>query len=196
MRLIGSDGSQIGVVPTHQARSMAEQQGLDLVEISPSAVPPVCRIMNFGKFKYEQEKKDKEARKHQSASRVKEVKFHANVEDHDYQTKLRHTRDFVAEGHRVKVSLFFRGRENAHQELGYEVMNRVMRDCEDIAMPEQVPTKMGRALQMMLGPKRGARKDAPRPATAAPSAPRLSFSPVAPEPPRAPAPGGPPPPRP
>jgi translation initiation factor IF-3 len=133
---------------------MAEGLGLDLVEISPTAVPPVCRIMDFGKYKYDTEKREKESRRHASATRVKEVKFHANVEEHDYQTKLRHVRDFLAEGHRVKSSLFFRGRENAHQEIGYEVMTRVMRDCEDVAQPEQVPTRMGRALVMMLVPKK------------------------------------------
>ncbi len=154
VRLINADGSMAGVVSTAQARALAEQQGLDLVEISPTASPPVCRIMDFGKYKYEQEKKEKVARKSQSTGRVKEVKFHANVEEHDFQVKVRNTRTFIGEGHRVKISLMLRGRENAHQELGFEVLNRVMRECEDVAIPEQVPQKMGRTLYMMLGPKR------------------------------------------
>lgn len=154
VRCIDADGTQVGIISTAQARAMAEKQGLDLVEISPTAKPPVCRIMDHGKFRYEQEKKEKTARKNQSQTRMKEVKFHANVEEHDYQTKLRHARDFLAEGHRIKASLYFRGRENAHQELGYEVLQRFMKDCEDIAQADQVPTRMGRALLMLLSPRR------------------------------------------
>lgn len=169
MRCIGADGSQIGVISLSHARQLAEQAGLDLVEISPNADPPVCRIMDYGRFKYEQEKRDKAARKSHVATRVKEIKFHANVDEHDYQTKLRHLRDFIAEGHRVKVSLFFRGRENAHQELGFEIMNRALRDCSDVASPDQVPTKMGRALIMMLAPRRGSRSAAPKPPPPPPS---------------------------
>ncbi len=147
-------------MPTSKARQLAESKGLDLVEISPTASPPVCRIMDYGKFKYDKEKREKDAKKHSAAGRLKEVKFHVNVEDHDYRTKLRHARDFITEGHRVKVSLFFRGRENAHQELGFEVLKRVMHDCEDIAQPDQIPTKMGRSVQMMLSPRRSLRAKA------------------------------------
>ena len=138
--------------------------------------------MDFGKYKYEEEKKNREARKHHTSGRLKEVKFHANVEPHDYQTKLRHIRDFILEGHRIKVSLYFRGRENAHQELGFELMNRVMRDLEDVASPEQIPTLMGRALLMMLGPRRGLRQQqSPRPPMPGPGGPG-----GAPPPPRPP----------
>lgn len=159
---------------TRQALTMAEREGLDLVEISASASPPVCRIMDFGKYKYDLEKKDREAKKHHVATRMKEVQFHANVEDHDYQTKVRKLKGFILEGHRVKVSLYFRGRENAHQDLGYLLMKRVMADCEDVASPEQVPTPMGRSLIMMMGPKRGLRQQqqeakAPRPGAPAPA---------------------------
>jgi len=171
VRCIGADGSQIGVISLSHARQLAEQAGLDLVEISPNADPPVCRIMDYGRFKYEQEKREKAARKAHVATRVKEIKFHANVDEHDYQTKVRHLREFIAEGHRVKVSLFFRGRENAHQELGFEIMNRVLRDCSDVVSPDQVPTKVGRALIMMLAPRRGARPAPPKPAAPAPAAP-------------------------
>lgn len=154
MRCIDVDGTQIGIVLTSEARARAEKRGLDLVEISPNASPPVCRIMDFGKFKYDQEKREKDARKNQSAGKLKEVKFHPNVEEHDYQTKLRHTREFLSNGHRVKVSLYFRGRENAHQELGYDILQRVIRDCDDLAQPDQIPKKMGRSLQMLLAPRR------------------------------------------
>ena len=154
MRCIDEEGTQIGVIPTSDARRRADQLGLDLVEISPNSSPPVCRIMDYGKYKYDREKREKDARKHQVTVKLKEVKFHANVEAHDYQTKLRHARDFISAGHRVKVSLFFRGRENAHQELGFDVLNRVMRDCDDVAQPDQIPRKMGRSIQMLLAPRK------------------------------------------
>lgn len=164
----------IGVIPLAQARQLAEQAGLDLVEISANADPPVCRIMDYGRYKYEQEKREKAARKSNAATKVKEIKFHANVDEHDYQTKVRHLREFIADGHRVKVSLFFRGRENAHQDLGFDILNRVLRECSDVVSPDQVPTKVGRALVMILAPKRGAKAAAHRPpvASAAPNTPR------------------------
>lgn len=147
------DGSQVGVVPTREALLLAQQRGLDLVEISPHAQPPVCRVMDYGKFKFEVAKKEKQARKNSGGGKVKEVKFHANVEEHDYQTKLRHIRDFIAEGNRVKVSLMFRGRENAHQELGYEVVKRVVNDCNDVAVADREPQKMGRFLSVLINPR-------------------------------------------
>jgi len=177
VRLVGSDGSQIGVVSTRDAIGMAIREGLDLVEIAPNAQPPVCRIMDFGKYKYEKEKKERESRKHQVATKLKEVQFHANVEPHDYDTKLRKMKGFILEGHRVKVSLYFRGRENAHKELGYELLNRVTKDCDDVAQVDQNPLPMGRSLIMMMGPKRGLRKQlqvqargGPRPVADAPPA--------------------------
>jgi translation initiation factor IF-3 len=132
---------------------LAQQRGLDLVEISPQAQPPVCRVMDYGKFKFEVAKKEKQAKKNQSNTKVKEVKFHTNVEEHDYSTKLRHIRDFLEEGHRVKVSLMFRGRENAHQELGYEVVKRVVVDVSDIGVSDREPQKLGRFLHVLLNPK-------------------------------------------
>lgn len=137
---------------------LAHQRGLDLVEISPQAQPPVCRVMDYGKFKFDQAKKEKQARKNQSNTKVKEVKFHTNVEDHDYSTKLRHIRDFLEEGHRVKVSLMFRGRENAHQELGYEVVRKVIEDIQDIATADKAPQKMGRFLTVLVVPRPGGPK--------------------------------------
>lgn len=158
MRCVGPDGSQIGIIATREAMALAERHGLDLVEIAPQAQPPVCRIMDFGKFKYEQEKKDKRAKKHQSATRVKEVQLHPNVGDHDYQTKVRHMREFLEEGHRVKVGLFFRGRENAHHEIGFEVMSRVIKDTQDLGLPEQPPKLMGRNIIMLLTPRPAVRE--------------------------------------
>ena len=157
VRCIGPDGQQIGVITTREALERASRESMDLVEISPNAQPPVCRIMDYGKFKYEQEKKEKQLRRHQSATRVKEIQFHPNVGDHDYQTKVRHARDFLEDGYRVKIGLFFRGRERAHEEIGFEVMNRVLKDCLDIGTPEQTPRFIGRAIFMLLCPKPGAK---------------------------------------
>lgn len=152
VRCVAADGSQIGVITTKQAREMAEQQGLDLVEVAPKARPPVCRIMDYGKYKYEQGKRTRMARKHHFNVKLKEIKFHANVDSHDYDTKLRHARDFIAEGHRVKFSLFFRGREGAHKELGFDLMTRVMKDLEDVGQVDQPPTPMGRNIFMHISP--------------------------------------------
>ena len=173
MRLLDEAGNQLGIVPTYDALTKARQANLDLVEIAPTAQPPVCRIMDFGKYKFELAKKEKEARKHGSGQRIKEVKFHSNVEDHDYQTKLRHIREFIAEGHRVKASLMFRGREQAHKELGHQLMHRVMKDVEDVARVERSPEEMGRFIFMMITPGAAARKTADhKPAPQAPAAPR------------------------
>jgi translation initiation factor IF-3 len=153
VRCIDADGEQIGILPTRDALARAERQGLDLVEVSPTAKPPVCRIMDYGKYKYDQEKKQKAQKKNASATKVKELKFHANVDVHDFETKLRHARDFLGAGNRVKCSLFFRGREGAHQELGFDVMNRVLDELKDIANAEQEPRLMGRSIIMLLTPK-------------------------------------------
>lgn len=154
VRCIGADGEQVGVISTRDALRKATEAGLDLVEISPNAHPPVCRIMDYGKFKYEVEKKERQAKKHQTQTKVKEIKFHANVGDHDYVTKLRHAGDFLNEGHRVKFSLYFRGRENAHQELGFELMKRVAKDLAETGSLEQDARMMGRNLIMMMVPKK------------------------------------------
>ena len=153
VRCIGPDGSQIGVIATREALVKAREHELDLVEISPSARPPVCRIMDYGKYKYELGKKERQAKKHKAATRVKEIKFHANVAEHDYGTKMRRIREFLENGHRVKVSLWFRGREGIHQEFGFQVMKRVIQDCEDLANVEQNPQLFGRNLIMRLTPK-------------------------------------------
>lgn len=172
VRCIGPDGEQIGVISTREALMRAQQAGLDLIEIAPNAQPPVCRITDYGKFKYDLEKKEKQSRKHQAATRVKEIQFHPNVGDHDYQTKLRHLRDFLQHGFRIKVSLYFRGREGAHQEIGFEVMQRVIRDASDLGHAEQPPRLFGRNILMLLCPRprtkgAGAEAAAPRPVAAA-----------------------------
>jgi translation initiation factor IF-3 len=153
VRCVGPTGDQLGVITTREALIMAQNAGLDLVEIAPNAQPPVCKITDYGKYRYDLEKKEKESRKHQTATRVKEVQFHPNVGDHDFETKVRHIRDFLNEGHRVKVALFFRGRESAHQDLGFAVINKVIRECQDLASAEQSPKLMGRAIFMLLSPK-------------------------------------------
>lgn len=153
IRCIGPDGNQIGIISTSEALRLAQQAGLDLVEIAPHAQPPVCRIMDFGKYKYEMEKKQRLAKKHQAATKMKEIQFHPSVADHDYQTKLRHIVEFLEDGHRVKVVLFFRGRESAHQELGFDVVNRVIRDTAHVAMTENPPKLMGRTITVILTPK-------------------------------------------
>lgn len=152
VRCIDEDGEQMGVIPTREALTRAHETGLDLVEINATAKPPVCRIMDHGKFKYEQDKKKKEQKKKQTVVKLKEVKFHVNVGDHDYETKLRHAQEFLAEGHRVKISLMFRGRENAHRELGFELMKRVVEDLKEIATVEQAPRLQGRNIFMMIVP--------------------------------------------
>lgn len=136
-----------------EALRLAEHHGLDLVEITPNANPPVCRIMDFGKFKYEEGQKKKQARKNQSKVVTKEVKFHANVDENDYQLKIRNIRSFLADGNKIKLTLQFRGRENAHKELGEEVIARVCKDVADVAIVEQEPLLMGRSITGMLGPK-------------------------------------------
>jgi translation initiation factor IF-3 len=148
----------LGIMSTRDALTHAQQAGLDLVEISPNADPPVCRIMDFGKYRYEEARKEKLARKHQHGHAVKEIKFHANTAEHDYQTKVKHIKEFLQKGHKVKVTLTFRGRENAHKELGFEVMNRVIKDCESLSMVDMTPRILGRSIIAMVGPRSGAVK--------------------------------------
>lgn len=152
VRCIDSDGTQVGVITTREAQGIANKRGLDLVEVSPNAKPPVCRIMDYGKYKYEQKKKQRKANSKASKTKLKEVKFHINVEQHDYDTKIRHARKFFEKGHRVKFSLFFRGRERAHKDLGFDLMNQVMEDLKDLAQVDQKPRMMGRSLIMQMSP--------------------------------------------
>lgn len=153
IRLIGADGENVGVITPGRAMAMAEELGLDLVEISPNAVPPVCKIMDFGKFKYEQQKKEAEARKKQKIIEIKEIKFRPGTDTHDYEVKMRSVKKFLEEGDKVKVTLRFRGREMAHQELGLDLLKRVAADVEAIAKIENMPKLEGRQMVMMIGPK-------------------------------------------
>ena len=147
-----ADGENVGVVSPGEAMNMAADAGLDLVEISPNASPPVCKIMDFGKFKYEQQKKEAEARKKQKIIEIKEIKFRPNTDTHDYDVKMRSIRKFLEEGDRVKVTMRFRGREMAHQELGYQLLRRVSGDLTDVAKVENMPKMEGRQMIMMIAP--------------------------------------------
>ena len=155
IRLIGAEGENIGVVTPGRAMMLAEEAGLDLVEISPNAEPPVCKIMDFGKFKYEQQKREAEARKKQKIIEIKEIKFRPGTDTHDYDVKMRSVLKFLEEGDKVKVTLRFRGREMAHQELGLELLNRVAGDvgAVDAGKIESMPRLEGRQMVMMIGPK-------------------------------------------
>ncbi len=152
MRLIDQDGEQAGVVPLAQARQMAEDAELDLVEISPNAKPPVCRIMDYGKFRFDQAKKQQEARKKQKQIQVKEVKFRPGTDEGDYQVKLRNLIRFLTEGDKAKVTLRFRGREMAHQDLGMNLLKRVETDLVPYGTVEQRPRMEGRQMVMTIAP--------------------------------------------
>jgi translation initiation factor IF-3 len=154
IRVIDPAGEQLGIMKTGDALRLSNDYGLDLVEISPTAKPPLCRIMDFGKYKYDQEKKKKEQKKHQVQTKLKEVKFRVNVEEHDYETKMRSLVKFIEHGDRVKVSLMFRGRENAHRELGFEVIQRVIKDTEALSTVDQEPRLQGRFVHAILVPKK------------------------------------------
>ncbi|KAF0112994.1 MAG: translation initiation factor IF-3 [Rhodobacteraceae bacterium] len=153
IRLIGADGENVGVVTPARAMQMAEEAGLDLVEISPTAEPPVCKIMDFGKFKYETQKREAEARKKQKIIEIKEIKFRPGTDIHDYEVKMRSIVKFLEEGDKVKVTLRFRGREMAHQELGLELLKRVESDVAEIGKIESFPRLEGRQMVMMVAPK-------------------------------------------
>ena len=153
IRLIGADGENVGVVPPSVGLQMAQDAGLDLVEISPSATPPVCKVMDLGKFKYEQQKREAEARKKQKIIEIKEIKFRPGTDTHDYDVKMRSVMKFLEEGDKVKVTLRFRGREMAHQDLGLELLNRVRTDVGEAGKVESMPKLEGRQMVMMIAPK-------------------------------------------
>ena len=153
IRLIGADGENVGVVTPARAMQLAEEAGLDLVEISPNAEPPVCKIMDFGKFKYETQKREGEARKKQKIIEIKEIKFRPGTDIHDYDVKMRSVLKFLDEGDKVKVTLRFRGRELAHQDLGLALLQRVAVDVGENGKVEQLPRLEGKQMVMMIGPK-------------------------------------------
>ena len=153
VRLVDQRGQMVGVVGRNEALDMAANAGLDLVEIAPNADPPVCKILDFGKYKYEEQKKKNEARKKQKIIEVKEIKLRPGIDDHDYEVKRRSMVKFIEEGDKVKVTMRFRGRELAHQELGMDVLIRVRDDLDEIAKVEQMPRMEGRQMTMVVSPK-------------------------------------------
>ena len=153
IRLIDADGSMVGVISRKEALQMAEEVGLDLVLMSPNAEPPVCKIIDYGKLKYETQKKKAEARKKQKTIEVKEIKFRPNIDHHDYDVKMRAVRRFLEEGDKVKVTLRFRGREMAHQELGAKLLERVREELDELVKVEQWPRLEGRQMVMVIAPK-------------------------------------------
>jgi translation initiation factor IF-3 len=156
----------LGVMPTREAQRMADDRGLDLVEITPNAVPPVCKIMDYGKFKYEESIKAKQARKAQKVQKVKEVKFHPGTDTNDFNYKISQIRGFLKDGCKVKLTLQFRGRENAHRELGEDVINRVLEELKSECYIEQAPKTLGRVHGALIGPPR---KNGPKPQNAKPA---------------------------
>ena len=154
VRCIDPEGNQLGVLDTREALTKAEDFGLDLVEVQPNADPPVCKILDYGKFKYEAQKRANEARKKQKTIEVKEIKFRPNIDEHDYQVKMRNVSKFLAAGDKVKVTLRFRGREMAHQEIGMELLKRVEADLAELGNVEQFPKMEGRQLTMVIAPKK------------------------------------------
>ena len=154
MRLIDAEGQQVGVLRTRDALERAEGEALDLVEIVPNVEPPVCRLMDFGKFLFDQKKKRAEARKNQKQVEIKEIKFRPGTEEGDYQVKLRNLTRFLNEGDKAKVTMRFRGREHAHRDLGLELLQRVEKDLAEISILEQQPQMEGRQMVMVLGPKK------------------------------------------
>jgi translation initiation factor IF-3 len=153
VRLIDENGQMIGVVSRREAISRAQEAGLDLVEVSPTAEPPVCKILDYGKFKYESQKKKNEARKKQKIIEVKEIKMRPGIDDHDYDVKMRAMHRFLEEGDKVKVTMRFRGREMVHQELGLKVLERVRGQLDEVAKVEQMPRLEGRQMTMVIAPK-------------------------------------------
>ena len=153
VRLIGPEGDQLGVVPTQKALQTAEQHELDLVEVAPQANPPVCRIMDYSKFKYDQEKKEREAKKHQKQGRLKEIRLKPNIDDHDYQVKVKQAIGFLKKKDKVKVSLFFRGRQMEHLDLGRKILDRFILDVQNDGQIEKEPVLEGRVISFIAGPK-------------------------------------------
>ncbi len=169
IRVIDENGEQLGILAPFEALKLARERGLDLVEVSANAVPPVCRIQDYGRFLYEKEKSERAAKKKQKVITVKEIKFSVTVDEHDYQTKKNQVMRFLAEGDKVKASLRFRGRQMAHRDLGYNIINRLIQDVGDAAVVEFMPRMEGTILHAILAAAK--KQEAPKPKTAAPPAP-------------------------
>jgi len=155
VRLIGSQGEQLGIMSSAEALRIADEQGLDLVKISPQATPPVCKLMNYGKFRFEQSKREKEARKNQHVVEIKEIRMSPGIDIGDFNTKLRNAQKFIADGNRVKVSVRFRGREMAHTDIGRDLLTRFAEQCADVANLDRPAKLEGRMMSIFLSPKAG-----------------------------------------
>lgn len=153
LRLIGAEGEQIGVVSIQEALKLAQEQQLDLVEIAPQATPPVCRVMDYSKYRFEQHKKEREAKKKQKVIQIKELRFKPTIAEHDYQVKLKHLEKFLKHHDKVKVRMIYRGREMAHMELGQQVLDRLIRDSVEIGELEKSPFREGRSIVLFFKPK-------------------------------------------
>jgi len=164
VRVIDDTGQQLGIMPPQQALTIAKQKGLDLVEIAATATPPVCRIMDFGRYQYQEQKRARQAKKHQKIIEVKEIKFRPKVDEHDYQFKKKHIERFLADGDKVKATIFFRGREMAHPEIGRRILERLIEDLTEVAIAETSPRQEGNQMHTILsqraGKKPAARKEA------------------------------------
>lgn len=160
MRVIDESGNQLGIITIQEARKTAENRGFDLIEISPNANPPVCKLLDYGKYRYEQMKKEKLQRKHQQQTQVKEIRLHPNTDDHDFEYKARHARKFLEDGNKVKATVIFKGREITYQDQGKDILQRLLEKVEDVTKVEQEPKMEGRSMIMMLAPekKKGATK--------------------------------------
>jgi translation initiation factor IF-3 len=156
VRLIDENGEQVGVIPTEQALERAQEKDLDLVEVAPNSKPPVCRILDYSKYKYEQEQKAKAARKHQQQTNIREIKLRPKIAQHDYETKRGHVERFLKQQDKVKVTIMFRGREQSHPERGRMLLDRLFQDVSEMAVVEQEPLQEGRNMHMLLAPTRNA----------------------------------------
>jgi translation initiation factor IF-3 len=154
VRVVGAESEQLGILPLRDALALAESQHLDLVEVSPTAVPPVCRIMDYGKYKYQQSKKQQEAKKKQVQIQLKEIKLRPKTDEHDLQFKIKHARRFIEEGNKAKISVVFRGREITHMEFGQKALDRFVAELEDIAAIEVRPKMEGRSMYIIVSPKK------------------------------------------
>jgi len=168
VRVIDDTGQQLGIMPPQQALTIARQKGLDLVEVSATAVPPVCRIMDFGRYQYLEQKRARQAKKHQKTIEIKEIKFRPKVDEHDYQFKRKHIERFLAEGDKVKATIFFRGREMAHPEIGRRILEQLIQDLSGVAIAENLPRMEGNQMSTIFTQRPGAKQ---RAAAAAPAPP-------------------------
>ncbi len=183
VRVIGVDGNQLGVISLNDALNLARQNGVDLVEIAPNAAPPVCRLVDFGKFRYEQAKKEKESKKHQHATMVKEIQLSPRIDPHDLSIKTTHAIDFLCEDMKVKIALRFRGREMAHTEFGFQVINKFIEDIAPYGHPDFQPKLIGRGINVMISPlPRNKRAKNPRQLEEGETPPKLHSEPKEPKP--------------